>query len=106
MGTPEEQSLLAISQMTLGQRALIVAFSFETDLGEKIQQMGLIPGEQVEIVRINPIEIKIRGYFMPLSLTFLRIVSIFFSSSVSGVWTPMTVTPFSAKSLCQPVYHG
>jgi hypothetical protein len=39
-------------------------------------------------------------------LTFLRTVSIFFSSSVSGVCTPITVTPLSAKSLCQPLYQG
>ena len=36
----------------------------------------------------------------------LRTRSIFFSPRVSGVWMPITTTPLSERSLCQPVYHG
>jgi Fe2+ transport system protein FeoA len=65
------EKLIALSSMSLGQKALIVAFTFETEDGERILNMGLVPGEKVEIVRLpplgDPIEIKIRGYFLSLS---------------------------------------
>ena len=66
----EKEQLIALSSMALGQKGLIVAFSFETEEGERIQKMGFAPGEQLEIVRLpsqgDPIEIKIRGYFVSL----------------------------------------
>ena len=66
----EDTPLIALSSMSLGQKALIVAFSYDTDQGEQVQKMGLVPGEQLEIMRVppqgDPIEIKIRGYFVSL----------------------------------------
>jgi ferrous iron transport protein A len=65
-----DEHLVAISSMSIGQKALIVAFSFDTEKGERIQKMGLVPGELLEIMRApcpeGPIEIKIRGYFISL----------------------------------------
>lgn len=65
-----DEQLIALSSMSLGQKALVVAFSFDTDQGERIQKMGLVPGELLEVVRVPPqggsIEIKIRGYFVSL----------------------------------------
>jgi Fe2+ transport system protein FeoA len=59
-----------LSSLVLGQKGNIVAFSFDTIEGERIHEMGLTPGEEVEIVRYgllgDPIEIKIRGYFLSL----------------------------------------
>jgi Fe2+ transport system protein FeoA len=71
MNIPENGGeLVALSSMSLGEKALIVAFSFDSAEGERIQEMGLAPGEQLEIVRLpppgEPIEIKIRGYFVSL----------------------------------------
>ena len=71
MNMPEnDEQLIALSSMSLGQKALIVAFSFDTEQGECVRKMGLSPGEQLEIVRLppqgEPIEIKIRGYFLSL----------------------------------------
>ena len=71
MDVPQnDQQLIALSSMSLGQRALIVAFAYDTDQGERIQKMGFVPGEQLEVVRLPPqggsIEIKIRGYFVSL----------------------------------------
>jgi len=64
------ERLTALSSLSLGQKALIVAFSFDTKEGEHIQKMGLVPGEQLEIVRLShlgsPVEIKIREYFISL----------------------------------------
>jgi len=62
--------LISLSNLTLGQKALIVGFSFTAKEGEATQEMGLTPGEQLEVVRLaplgGPIEIKIRGYFLSL----------------------------------------
>jgi Fe2+ transport system protein FeoA len=71
MHTPEnDEHLVSLSRLSLGQKALIVAFSFDTAEGECVEKLGLTPGEQVEIVRLASgtglIEIKIRGYFASL----------------------------------------
>ena len=71
MNIPEESApLVALSSLSLGQKALIVAFSLDTKEGESIHKLGLAPGEQLEIVRYppsgDPIEIKIHGYFLSL----------------------------------------
>jgi len=64
------ESLITLSSMSLGQKAMIVAFSFEAEEGQQVQKMGLFPGEQLEVVRLprlgEPVEIKIRGYFLSL----------------------------------------
>ena len=59
-----------LSQMTLGQRGTIDNFTAGSDDCERIEEMGVTPGEQVEIVRYapmgDPIEIKVRGYSLSL----------------------------------------
>jgi len=64
-----DKQLIALSSMSVGQKALIVAFSVDTKEGERIQEMGLSPGEQLEVMRLAPgaVEIKIRSYFVSLS---------------------------------------
>jgi ferrous iron transport protein A len=62
----DDEQLIALSSMSLGQKAMLVAFSFDTENGERIQKAGLTPGEKLEVVRLDPIEIKIRGYFLSL----------------------------------------
>ena len=66
-----DKPLIALSSMSIGQKALAVAFSFDTKEGERLQEMGVYPGEQLEVVRLppsgDPIEIKIRGYYVSLS---------------------------------------
>jgi len=65
-----DKKLIALSSLSLGQKALIVAFSFDVDGGERVQKMGLFPGERLEIMRLpsqgSDVEIKIRGYFVSL----------------------------------------
>ena len=67
----EDEPLVALSSLSVRQKAQIIAFSFDNGNGESIQKMGLIPGEQLEIMRLppqgEPIEIKVRGYFISLS---------------------------------------
>ena len=66
----QEEQLVTLSSLSMGQKALLVAFLIDTPKGESIQKMGLTPGEQLEVVRLagdDSIEIKIRGYFLSLS---------------------------------------
>ncbi len=66
---PDAQTML-LSKMSLGQIAVIDAFIGDSDDCERIEEMGVTPGESVEIVRYaplgDPIEIKIRGYCLSL----------------------------------------
>ncbi|MDE1920936.1 MAG: ferrous iron transport protein A [Candidatus Omnitrophica bacterium] len=64
----DDKQWMILSKVPVGQKALIVAFSVETDRGERIQEMGLVPGEVVEVVRVQAgrIEVKIGRYFVAL----------------------------------------
>ncbi len=59
-----------LSHMSLGQRGIIDDFTSGSDDCERIEEMGVTPGEEVEIVRYapmgDPIEIKVRGYSLSL----------------------------------------
>ena len=64
------QKTLLLSQMGVGQRGVILDFIAESDDCERIEEMGVTPGELVEVIRYaplgDPIEIKIRGYNLSL----------------------------------------
>jgi len=62
--------IIFLSQMSVGQRGIIHDFTVESDDCERIEEMGVTPGEAVEVVRYaplgDPIEIKVRGYLLSL----------------------------------------
>jgi len=64
------KQLIALSSMSVGQKAQIIAFTFDAAEGERVQEVGISPGEQFEVMRYVPleetIEIKIRGYFVSI----------------------------------------
>ena len=59
-----------LSEMAVGTSGVIVEFASGADDLERIEEMGVTPGEAVQIVRYaplgDPIEIKVRGYFLSL----------------------------------------
>lgn len=65
-----QNKIVLLSEMPVGQRGVIDNFVFENDGYERIEEMGVTPGEPVEVVRFaplgDPIEIKIRGYLLSL----------------------------------------
>lgn len=65
-----KEKIVLLSQMSVGRRGIIHDLVFEGDGYERIEEMGVTPGETVEIVRYaplgDPIEIKIRGYLLSL----------------------------------------
>ncbi len=67
---PENRKTVSLSKMSVGQKGRIHDFVVESDDCERIEEMGVTPGEHVEVVRYaplgDPIEIKIRGYHLSL----------------------------------------
>lgn len=67
---PENYKTISLNKMSIGQKGRIRDFFVESDDCERIEEMGVTPGEQVEVVRYaplgDPIEIKIRGYHLSL----------------------------------------
>ena len=62
-------SIQLLSELKRGQRAIIDSFTdYETSL--KLLEMGCIPGEEIEVVRIapfgDPIAISVAGYQLSL----------------------------------------
>ncbi len=69
MSFPDEKIVL-LSHLAVNQQATIKRFIIEGDDYERLEEMGLTPGEKVTVVRYaplgDPIEIKIRGYLLSL----------------------------------------
>ena len=65
-----KQKTILLSKMSVSQRGTIKGFIVEGDDCERLEEMGVTPGEQVIMVRYapmgDPIEIKIRGYLLSL----------------------------------------
>ena len=66
----DNKKILFLSQMSIGQRGTIEDFLVDSEDSERIQEMGITSGEEVELIRYaplgDPIEIKIRGYCLSL----------------------------------------
>lgn len=59
----------ALSELKRGEKAIIDSFS-DDELSLKLFEMGCIPGEQVEMLRIapmgDPVAVSIAGYVLSL----------------------------------------
>lgn len=59
-----------LSSLSRGQTGIIYDFITESDTCARLEEMGVTPGEIVEIVRYaplgDPMEIRIRGYLLSL----------------------------------------
>ncbi len=55
-----------LSQLKVGERAKVIAFSLEKELTERLERLGVTKGVIVKLVRIaplgDPIEIKVRNF--------------------------------------------
>lgn len=70
MTRQNKNSSMPLSALAVGQRAVITGFTVENEDCERVEEMGVTPGEEVEVVRHaplgDPIEIRIRGYCLSL----------------------------------------
>lgn len=66
----EKEDIKRLSELTVGQAGRVHDFLEENDTCARLEEMGLTPGEQIEIIRFaplgDPVEVKIRGYMLSL----------------------------------------
>lgn len=71
---------MLLSDLKAGQKARILNFVVENEDCERIEEMGVTPGEEVEVIRYaplgDPIEIKIRGYSLSLRKEEARLIEV------------------------------
>ncbi len=60
----------SLDQMKLGQKAVVEAISGQDALVQRLYEMGLLEGEQIEVIGSaplgDPIEILLQGYHLSL----------------------------------------
>ncbi|MCA9408983.1 MAG: ferrous iron transport protein A [Candidatus Omnitrophica bacterium] len=65
-----EKNYRLLSNLKVGETGEVVEFVNESALSQRMEEMGITPGEKIEVVRFaplnDPIEIKIRGYLLSL----------------------------------------
>ena len=61
---------LPLSQLKVGQRAIVVRVSGKGAVKQRMMDMGLVPGSEVQVVRMaplgDPIEFEVKGYRLSL----------------------------------------
>ena len=59
-----------LSSLGIGGRGVILDLDGEASLVQRLMEMGLTDGEEVEVVRFaplgDPMEIRVRGYYLSL----------------------------------------
>lgn len=62
-----------LNEMTQGQRAVVLAVDGDDAIGQRLLEMGLLEGEEVEILGFaplgDPVEIRLRDYRLSLRKT-------------------------------------
>jgi len=66
----EASSAEPLSTLPIGQRARVVAFELAPDQRQRLLEMGVTTGTEIQIVRFaplgDPLEIKVRGSYLSL----------------------------------------
>jgi ferrous iron transport protein A len=66
----QSDSSQLLNQLKIGQIARILDFTEDNAITQRLEEMGINPGEEITVVRFaplgDPIEIKIRGYLLTL----------------------------------------
>jgi ferrous iron transport protein A len=61
---------VSLDQLRQGDRAIIAAVQCHDSLGQRLLEMGLLEGEEIEVIGFapfgDPMEIRIRGYRLSL----------------------------------------
>ena len=59
---------MRLSDLSPGEHATVT--SFEGDVPARVFEMGLLPGTEVEVVRVaplgDPMELRVRGFYLSL----------------------------------------
>jgi Fe2+ transport system protein FeoA len=75
-----EQSMATLDSLVPGQRALIETIEGPPTILQRLLEMGLTEGEEVELVRRaplgDPLEIRVRSYELSLRKTEAALVAV------------------------------
>lgn len=70
MGVQEPIVFIPLSQIQRGQRALIKRLTCKGAIRQRMLDMGLVPGAEIEVIRVaplgDPVEFSIKGYNLTL----------------------------------------
>jgi ferrous iron transport protein A len=77
-----------LDQLSPGQRGVVHSLQGDSMMHQRIQEMGVIEGAEVEVVRLaplgDPIEISVCGYFLSLRKSEAALISIDEDDAPSG----------------------
>lgn len=77
-----------LDQLSPGQRGVVHALEGDSAMHQRIQEMGVIDGVEIEVVRLapmgDPIEISVCGYFLSLRKSEAALISIEEETSPPG----------------------
>ena len=63
-------SVVSLSEMKIGQSGIVEELADNSSLGQRLLEMGITRGTEVQVIRFaplgDPIDIKIRGYHLSL----------------------------------------
>lgn len=59
-----------LCKLRVGAKGKVIKLGGKSSFRKRIREMGLIPGSEIEIIRVaplgDPVEIKVRGYLLSL----------------------------------------
>lgn len=69
-----------LAELPLGRRARVRGLSGQGALRRRLMEMGVLPGTEVEVVRVaplgDPLEVRLRGYSLSIRREDARIVQV------------------------------
>lgn len=61
---------MKLSELKPGSKAKIVSLATKSGIKRRLQDMGVLPGEVVEVLKVapfgDPVEVKVKGYSLSL----------------------------------------
>lgn len=64
------ETLKSVSELEAGEKGIIATFDDSNDISLRLQEMGIIPGEVVKVLRRapmgDPVEVRIKEYNLSL----------------------------------------
>ena len=69
-----------LADLVLGQKAEVIHFTDHSVVTQRMEEMGITPGEEVELVRLapfgDPMEIRVRGYLLSLRKEEAKLIKV------------------------------
>lgn len=74
------EKIKLLSDLGIGDSAKIYDFVEESDACARLEEMGVTPGEKIEIIRYaplgDPMEVRIRGYMLALRKQEAKLIQV------------------------------